>query len=72
MTAPRWGEPGWMPQLGPERIHLESHRALYRIAAGLIDETGRRRPEGPRMRLSDLDVAMLAHDASMGCPAPEH
>jgi hypothetical protein len=72
VTAPRWGEPGWMPQLGPERIHLESHRALYRIAAGLIDETGRQRPEGPRMRLSDLDVAMLAHDASMGCPAPEH
>lgn len=32
-----------------ERLVLES---LERIAAGLVDETGRARPEGPRMQLT--------------------
>lgn len=70
MSAPRWGEPGWMPELGPGRIEFESHQALRRIVAGLVDCRGRLNPEGPRQRLTDFDRAVLAHEAAMGCPTP--
>lgn len=66
MTAPRWGEPEWLPVLRPGRIEFESHEALRRIVAGLVDDSGRLNPEGPRQRLTDFDRAVLAHEAAMG------
>lgn len=64
--VPRWGDPDWRPMLGPGRGQFESHQALRRIAAGLIDDSGRQRPEGPRQRLTEHDRAVLAHEAAMG------
>lgn len=55
-----------MPQLRPSRTEYEAHQALRRIVAGLIDDSGRLNPEGPRQRLTDFDRAVLAHEAAMG------
>lgn len=64
-AAPQWGQPGWAPQVRPGRTELSSNQALHRIAAGLVDESGRQNPEGPRKRLTDYDRAELAHEAQV-------